>query len=267
MARLSHTHEDFILTSASKVLKDALYAMSILSPNIKTWPSKEYLLQALLLKLTGFQEQKLKCIRWELATDDYTYRYKHFSSTATIRFSEGSSLDDKNSVFKDLRTALLEMEGTDSYDMFITTLSQSAYDAARIELQLLKSSSIYQLIARQCNDFEDLFNAYLQPGCFCSGDKLLKDCSTCSKDPNKNTPGVIHCFLTIESLMRKTWELRNKCAHNATSYQSNIHTLKTMSARGYLYDNYVTSIVLMLWTDSIFTGMFNRYIELAKKAE
>jgi len=25
--------------------------------------------------MTGFQEQKLKCIVWELATDDYEYRY------------------------------------------------------------------------------------------------------------------------------------------------------------------------------------------------
>lgn len=267
MERLSYTHEDFILTSASKVLQDALYAMGILSTDIKVWPSKEYLLQALLLKLTGFQEQKLKCIRWELATDDYAYRYKHFGSTASVRFSEGSSLEDKKSVYQDMYTALAEMEGKSSCDNFITTLSQTAYDAARIELQRLKSSSIYQLIARQCNDFEVLLNTYLQPACFCSGNSMLKGCSSCAQDPNKHIPGAVHCLTTIETLMRKTWELRNRCAHNTTSYQSNIPALRALASRAYQYDNYVTSIILMLWTDAIFTGMFKHYIELAKTVE
>jgi hypothetical protein len=32
-------------------------------------------MQSIFIKMTGFQEQKLKCIVWELATDDYEYRY------------------------------------------------------------------------------------------------------------------------------------------------------------------------------------------------
>ena len=44
-------------------------------------PLYDYVLQTTFLKMTGSQEQKLKCIQWELATDDYEYRYDILSKS------------------------------------------------------------------------------------------------------------------------------------------------------------------------------------------
>jgi hypothetical protein len=49
--------------------------------------------------MTGFQEQKMKCIMWELATNDYDYRYKRYTQTP---LGECSSYKEKKDVYKDL---------------------------------------------------------------------------------------------------------------------------------------------------------------------
>ncbi len=65
------------------------------------YPLRDYILQSLFLRMTGAQEQKLKCICWEMATNDYTYRYE-FINTGKRDYGEFSKYEQKNKVYTQL---------------------------------------------------------------------------------------------------------------------------------------------------------------------
>jgi hypothetical protein len=59
-------------------------------------------MQSVFLKMTGFQEQKMKCIYWEMATNDYEYRYEFTKNP----LGECSSYTDKNIIYQQLVTQI-----------------------------------------------------------------------------------------------------------------------------------------------------------------
>ena len=66
----------FILTPIADILQETVNACKGIGQGIETQSLGEYVLQTTFLKMTGAQEQKLKCICWEMATIDYRYRYQ-----------------------------------------------------------------------------------------------------------------------------------------------------------------------------------------------
>ena len=69
-------HTDFITSDIFEIVDDAIMSASTIDPNIAHYPLCEYLLQSVFLRLTGYQEQKLKCILWEIASDDFDFIHK-----------------------------------------------------------------------------------------------------------------------------------------------------------------------------------------------
>ena len=69
-------HTDFIISDIFEILDDAIMSSSGIDQNIAHYPLCEYILQSVFLRLTGYQEQKLKCILWEIASDD-SVSYTH----------------------------------------------------------------------------------------------------------------------------------------------------------------------------------------------
>ena len=58
----SEVHTDFILTPLMEVLKDGVDACTSMPVGIENGALGEYFMQSLFLRMTGAQEQKLKCI-------------------------------------------------------------------------------------------------------------------------------------------------------------------------------------------------------------
>ena len=94
-------HSEFILTPISGILEEAGAAIGNQSVGIENYPLKEYLLQTIFLKLTGAQEQKCKCILWDVATYDYVFRYQKFGARSDIK-GECSTIKEKNIIYKSL---------------------------------------------------------------------------------------------------------------------------------------------------------------------
>ena len=91
-------HKDFISSSITDILRDAVSASAGVGNGIQTFPLWDYVMQSVFIKMTGFQEQKMKCICWEIATYDYEYR-KTFTQT---KLGECSNYDDKQKIYKEL---------------------------------------------------------------------------------------------------------------------------------------------------------------------
>ena len=54
-------HGEFIATPVSNVLRDGIMASASLSMGAESFPMGEYFFQSLFLRMTGAQEQKMKC--------------------------------------------------------------------------------------------------------------------------------------------------------------------------------------------------------------
>lgn len=92
-------YDDFILKPMLDVLEEGMLAVDGLTDGIETYPLYEYLFQSIFLKMTGFQEQKLKLIHWTIATYDADFRWDYLQNHAKDFYS---TYKEKNQVFNDL---------------------------------------------------------------------------------------------------------------------------------------------------------------------
>lgn len=104
----NNIHGDFILSPLFDILKGGVTASNSITAGVETYPLSEYFFQSLFLRMTGAQEQKLKCILWELASNDYQFRYEFLH---TKSYGECSEYKAKSEVFNDLVNAI---KGIDS---------------------------------------------------------------------------------------------------------------------------------------------------------
>ena len=102
-------HIQFILRPETAIIKEAFRSLDATNGGIETYPISDYLLHSLFLRLTGAQEQKLKCICWEMACRDYEYRYERYERKP---YGECSSYDDKCMVYNDLLNEIKKLDET-----------------------------------------------------------------------------------------------------------------------------------------------------------
>lgn len=95
----SEVHTDFILNPLMDVLADGVHACTSLPVGIENSALGEYFMQSLFLRVTGAQEQKLKCICWVMATNDYHYRYDLLNAK---NYGECSEYKHKKGIYVDL---------------------------------------------------------------------------------------------------------------------------------------------------------------------
>lgn len=232
-------HTNFILSDISELLDDAIASASALRCNISHFPLCEYLLQSIFLRLTGYQEQKLKCILWELASDDFSFRYKYLNGTISV--GECSRLEDKNKVYMELKT-LLDENGH-SFPFPNETDVNELISNIKFDIQAKFGSSMFvKCLPRDYSRFLEFSNKlqYLSNGYFTSsgifgGDNILKEA------------------------FEKNYRHRNRCAHNLLSYQNNVPTLHDLTKDGDGSDNYFSRILLIFMIDNVFTHMFRYY--------
>jgi len=240
-------HEKFIMTPMTSLMEDAIQACSGVGDGIETYPLGEYIMQSLLLKMSGFQEQKLKCILWELATDDYEFRYGYFTKNKN-KYGECSHYNDKNQVFMDLKEHIHVVGEVFSLDEKETILEEIKQSIVQYS-----GSNLFSWYQRQYKEFcafidkEELTNKF--------ADRKEGKGETC---------------LLLGSLVTEYkdgfYRQRNRIAHNATSYQENLPDLKDLyrEARPENSDpklprNYFMHFMILLLIDYVFIEMYKKY--------
>ena len=136
-------HTKFILTPIFEILEDCVNATKGIGIGIETYPLCDYIMQTTFLKMTGASEQKLKCILWEIATNDYTFRYEFLKTS----YGECSRLDDKKKVFKALKTQVKLLNSDKEYlkKIFDDTTKRKIQDKASQEIIDLFEHSIISI--------------------------------------------------------------------------------------------------------------------------
>jgi hypothetical protein len=239
--RLNHT--GFILSPITDILKDSISASAGIGRGIETYPLSDYIMQSVFLKMTGFQEQKMKCITWDLATIDYEYRYKRYNQKT---LGECSRYAEKNEVYKDLISCIKKFD-----DDFVLQINKTAKlnVICRYMRLLFDNTNLSVWIQNDYNNFETI---------------LLNKLGTSLNDNDNLFDNQKEDRIDSSNHMRKIYNHlyrhRNRCAHNTPSYQQNLPTLSTLANVNYKFENYFVRFATLVLIDKVFIELYKKYL-------
>lgn len=247
-------HTKFILKPMSDLLTEALAAISTIGDGMESVPVSDYILQSVFLRMTGFQEQKLKCIVWDLATVDYAYRFERFSKRSV---GECSCYDEKNLIYKDLYGMLAD-KGVEITDNIRKDIFEQARDKI---IEICSKSSLRKWYSSQYVELESYLTE-INGHCIMTEDHLFKQASNCA---NKEKDGkqwkCTHGLCMQKVFEQAVYLYRNQCAHNTQSYQNNLPTLETLASPYYRYCNYFIRFFMLVLIDDVFRYLYRVYCE------
>lgn len=230
---------DFISTSVYEILQEGVAATECLQQDsIDTFPALGYLLQSVFLRMTGYEEQKLRNICWEVATMDLDYRYQMIQGH--VSYGEYSSLEDKKKVYDLLKEKTKELGTGFSFD----AKKGAILSEVKAEMEsVMKDSLIARSFPAAYHQYE-IFVKTWKADHFANGSQLLGG--------------------TIEKVYGSLYKQRNRCAHNTPSYQQDAVTLAEMQDSQMINSNYFSYFAILLLLDKIFIEAFHMYRESYK---
>lgn len=243
-------HSEFIETPLLEILKEGLHACRPLVGGIQTEPVKEYFLSSLFLRMTGAQEQKLKCVCWELATHDYAFRRDFLVSVGNPRsYGEFSSLEQKERVYNDLLRQICSLNnGTvPSSCTCLHKYKQFSVRVCREAGSLLRREPLCYWLQKEKQDLRN-DRAVISPQC---GPSF------------KGKKG----FRLLQGDLRAIYEPvveahRHRCAHNLTSIQNHLPSLSVLRDQNYPRHNYAYRFLILILIDEIFMELYKEYKRL-----
>ncbi len=290
-------HDRFILTPILNILRDTVNACAGIGNGIETQSLCEYVLQTTFLKMTGASEQKLKCICWEMATNDYEYRYKYLKKN----YGECSSFSDKNKIYKDLVGMISKLDPGFSVDYIFAdidvvskekeivaekikvAISNSEKKKKRklteAEIQKLKEG-MKRYYAQKTHDGEEhnesvrviLFKNIQDKIEYLIGHSLVAQWEQHNYQNYKErwtlfskysyAEGALLCQELQDLFDDCVYAHRNRCAHNLLSFQNDLPTLKTLTDESFVYDNYYFRFSILTLIDEVFVRLYKAYVNV-----
>ena len=147
-------HSNFIYTPLSDILEDAANATQCIGQSIDVFPLCDYIMQSIFMKMTGAQEQKMKCICWELATVDFEIRYDLYNNWT---LGECSTLSAKNKTLAILLKAISKIK--DDFDPNVAIDKNIILQATKDTLMKFhRNSNINSFSSRDYQEFIKIFD-------------------------------------------------------------------------------------------------------------
>lgn len=232
----------FIKTSIIEVLQEGIAAVDCMQDcGLDTFPMMQYVLQSLFLKMTGYGEQKLRFIIWEIASYDLEFRYNLLKGECS--FGEFSQLSEKKTVYAKL---LKEVSTFGLTDVLTERIKNDIIQEVKDEMNAtFEKSSIKDA-------YPDVYERFLT---FLSG----WNSDSFAKDNELLRDNLVPIYTEY------IYKQRNCCAHNTLSYQQDFLSFEDMKKPYMVYANYFTSFAVLLLLDKVFVhlfGAFERLVEL-----
>lgn len=236
-------HTDFILSPIMDILKESINACIGIGCGIETQPLCEYIMQSTFLKLTGASEQKLKCICWELASNDYEYRYNYLRKP----YGECSSREEKNTIYKTIIAEIQKYNETFAVRTLVCDKVKWLKNIKNNLIDEFENSSWVQWMPREYAFYKD--NA----GQLVKGQIWQDNLFEQKVDINRKTLSRDYEYVVYRH--------RNRCAHNLISYQENLPQLGTLLLPFHCYENYFYRYNILVVLDEIFMLLFRTYLK------
>jgi len=236
-------HENFILSHSMLNIADVVDSSKCIGDGIETYPLCVYIMQSLFLRLTGEQEQKFKCLCWEIATTDYEFRYERFCRS---KLGECSDYKEKSEIYKNIISLLKGYTSDFSIDKidknFILSDLRTRYYALLDKTNL----SIWQ--ASKYQTAKGIIDKIVVQ-------HFMNDNNLLSNYGNLNL---------IDIYVNNLYRQRNRLAHNLTSFQENLPSLRTLASENNIYNNYFLFYFILLLIDSAIRELFALYLQITE---
>lgn len=228
-------HRKFIETSITNILKEAVQAINTVGSGIETYPLLDYVMQSVFIKMTGAQEQKMKCIAWELATNDFAFR-QDFLKNFNVQFSE---YKHKNMLY----TELFEQINKVVKDFSLNEETRrNIRKSSRLKL-ILPESNLILWNNRDYTNYEEIWN-------------------TISINHFAKQPTTLLETNPLQKIYENhLYQNRNRIAHNTKSFQQNLPTLELLKSDDYQYENYFLWFSILILIDEIFMALYKEYLK------
>lgn len=249
-------HAEFIETPLLNLLRDVVSDSNNVSNGIEFYGISGYVLHSLFLRMTGAQEQKLKCICWDLATEDYEYRYTRYNKW---ELGECSKLKDKSTVFSDLVAAVRALKP--GYSVFGNALAnkQTFVNNTFNSIQnILNYSNLVTCFPGEYATYLDVINQF-DLNNIEAGDQLFRS-------PDNLTLENMTDDTVVAATYALLYKHRNRCAHNTLSYQNNIPTFQELNnEKVQRYYNIFLFITILIIIDNLFIQVYMKYRKILSR--
>lgn len=248
-------HNQFIQTSITKILEEMITASRGVGDGIETYAVYDYILQSTFLKMTGAQEQKFKCICWELATNDYEYRREF------LRGKEKgmSHYDDKQNVYLELIEQIKKNDFSFNVNNFFAETIENNSKKIGRKKKIRKDICFYIKQVFENTNFAIWGKKYYR--------QFYVFIATLMTE--KHFATAKHLFVKPNEIQKSLCDIytqlyhhRNRCAHNTLSYQQNLPTLDTLRKEEYKYENYFVYFSILILIDEIIMALYRKYLEV-----
>lgn len=294
----SNSQQEFILTPIAKILQDTVTACNGIGPGIETQSLGEYVLQTTFLKMTGASEQKLKCICWEMATNDYEYRYQYLKKN----YGECSAYMDKSNIYRDLIERIAKCDPSFSVASLFNDIDISTKENELIEKKIKETQKRqeakkgHKLTSVEAQKLSDGMRAHWLKNGLCMKERANYSRTVFFEGIQDMVEGIVggtlvaqwdqHNYLYFvnhwkglasgrfaigdvlldkdyqEFYTEVVYKHRNRCAHNLASFQRNLPTLKSLTDESFVNDNYYNRFSMLILLDEIFVRLYKVYIEV-----
>lgn len=192
----------------------------------------------------------MKCIRWEVATHDYEYRYKMMSGKS---LGEHSDFNAKTTVYTELLDQIDKLSGNSDPNVLINKPAVLT-DTSNTIQRIFDQTNLTTMAEKSFNHHESYWRK-ISIGCFAKTNKnLLAHADNANGFSSGETA-------LAEIYKDHLYKHRNRIAHNTMSYQNNLPTLNTLMQDNFVYDNYFTYFAILILIDNIFISLYNTYFE------
>ena len=232
-------HDKFILMPMDTILKNAILATSGIGNGIETYPLCDYIIQSIFLKMTGYQEQKMKCIAWEIATNDFDYRRKLLNNEDKL--GEYSTFEAKNKIYKTIYKQIERFDLNFKFkdNVFIDDMKKRVKkNSFELVKEVFENTN---LMVWNQNSYSQFLKSRI-----IEEDQYLKD--------GKNLMGE-----KIKNEYEELYNQRNRIAHNILSYQQNLPDFNILKNEKEYSRNYFLWFAILLLIDNIFIEMYKLY--------
>jgi len=223
-------------------MSDVVNSSAGIGDGIETFPLCDYVMQSVFIKMTGFQEQKMKSVCWSLASNDFEYRYELTKKP----LGECSSYEDKEEVYADI---ISQIKKRDTRFKISDTLNKEkilSETADKIK-STFTGTNLSVWTQKRFDEF-DIIWSQVRGSHFANGETLFFKSGS---DFSLRTIYEDHLY-----------RHRNRIAHNTQSYQQNLPTLKTLISESYRYENYFFYFSILALIDNVIIELFRNYLTL-----
>lgn len=247
-------YKKIIKRPAVSIVDEALISCSSLKSSIENYAISEYILEALLLKLTGFHEQKFKLIMWELASVNSSMRRQLSRKEKPFdRMGEYSDYKAKNTVYNSLVRQIKIYNG--DFSQVESQKARILQSATQDIIDKFNNSILESSHTRQFSEFKSNPEAF-----------WFKETQFLSGLHGDNHPLLQG---ELSKVYDKLISMRNSIAHNSRSSNPGHPSFNILSgnfADNQELSNYFSWIGVLVLVDEVVLALYNELINSAYRS-